>query len=101
MPRRKEVDGELQILKALKDGSPKSMRELEKITGLNWNAIYYWLRNQDNKNNLVVRGCVEEIRVVDETSNRAQDMFKYRITEYGLRVCLPSAKAKKQPSNNI
>jgi len=94
--RRKGVSGERLILEALKDGKPKSIRELEKLTGLNWNAIYHWLRNKENQNNLVLRGCVEEIRVVGETLNIPQDMYKYKITEYGLKVCLPQAKAKKE-----
>jgi len=87
MGRTKGVDGSQLILKTLAKG-PKTIRQLQKETGLNWSSIYYWLRDKKNQYNLVLRGCVKEERIVDETSNRAQDMFRYRITDYGLRVCL-------------
>ena len=92
MPKVEGVNGKLRILQALAEKGELSIRDLERETGLNWNAIYYWLRNRDNDENLVVKGCVEEVRVVDETLNRAQDMYKYRITEFGLKVCLPFAR---------
>ena len=100
MPRREGVDGRKLILECLKDGKPRSIRELEKETGLRWNAIYYWLRNKENPENLVLKGCVEEIRVVDKTLNVAQDMYKYKITEYGLKYCLGTNPNKNNEKDN-
>lgn len=92
MPREEGKDGKFLILNALKDGNPKSIRELMNETGLHWNALWYWLRNEKNRENLVAKGCVREIRVVDETLNRAQDMYRYQITDFGLKFCLPKAE---------
>lgn len=89
--RRRGLEGEMAILSALLDG-PKTMRQLQKETGLEWNAIYYWLRNTSNTKNLVLRGCVVESRIVGETSNRAQDMYKYSLSEYGRTHCLKNRK---------
>jgi len=89
MPRRSGLDGKESILKVLAESNrPMSIRELQRETGLNWNAIWYWLRNRENKNNLVKQGCVVEIRKKDYTLNKAQDEYVYALSEFGKRYCL-------------
>ncbi len=93
MPRRKDVNGYEVILKTLLESDkPLSIRELQAKTGLEWNAIWYWLRNKDNKNNLVVKGCVVEIRNKDYTLNRAQDEYVYALSEFGKLYCIKKEK---------
>jgi len=93
MPRRKDVNGYEAILKALAESDkPLSIRELQAKTGLEWNAIWYWLRNRENKNNLVAKGCVVEIRKKDYTLNIAQDEYIYALSEFGKIYCIKKEK---------
>jgi len=73
MPRLNRLA--IKILEAVKE-KPKSMRELQKELGVNWNAIRYHLKIKED--NLVREGCLSEIRNVGETTNRAQDMYLYK-----------------------
>lgn len=80
MGRKKGFRGDEAILLALYEaGKELSREEVMERTGLNWTAVRYWLGDPENPNNLVARGCVEEVRVVDKTLNRAQVMYKYRL----------------------
>jgi len=80
------VDVEKDILLTLQEEGPMTMRELQRKLGRYWNAVHYHLRAK--KDNLVARGCVVEERIVGETSNRAQSMFKYRINPEMIDECL-------------
>ena len=89
MPRIKGVNGRVEILKALAEADrPLSIREIQERTGRNWNAIWYWLRDGENKNNLVKTGCVVELRKKDYTTNRAQDEYVYALSKYGRKYCI-------------
>jgi len=97
MPRRSGVDGRELILKALiESDKPLSIRELQKLTGLEWNAIWYWLRNRNNDNNLVKNGCVVEIRNKDYTLNRAQDEYIYALSKFGKIYCINQKNDKEE-----
>ena len=90
MGRRKGFRGDLEILKLLaREGRPMSMKEISEKLGLNKNAVWYWLGDPRNEDNLVSRGCVVKIRKKDYTLNRAQDMYLFEISEYGRKNCLP------------
>ncbi|RLI84691.1 hypothetical protein DRP07_00270 [Archaeoglobales archaeon] len=77
------VEGD--ILELLSDGKPRSMRQIQRELGRQWYTVYYHLKEKEK--NLIARGCVEEERVVAPTENRAQDMYRYRITQKGLEGC--------------
>jgi len=94
MGRKRGVRGDLLILEALEKHGRLTMRQLQEVTGLYWNAIWNWLRNPDNKNNLVATGCVREVRRVDKTSRFAQDEYEYELTEFGKKFCIPVIKSK-------
>jgi len=88
--RKKDFDAKVVILNALaRSERPMTMRELQRETGLSWGIIWYWLRDKENDGNLVLKGCVEEEKIVGEVKNIPQDMFRYRLTEFGRKYCLP------------
>jgi len=57
---------------------PKSIRRIQSEINREWFSLYRMLRDKTNPRNLVRRGCVEEVRIVDKTLNVAQDMYAYK-----------------------
>ncbi|MCF6194761.1 MAG: hypothetical protein L3J46_10570 [Kangiellaceae bacterium] len=93
MGRKEGFNGAEKILEILANADrPLSMREIQRMAGVNWNTVWYWLRDQKNKRNLVVNGCVVEMRKKDYTLNKAQDQFVYALSKFGRKFCLQNAK---------
>jgi predicted transcriptional regulator len=76
MSRIKDTDVERDILLLLSDGKARSMRQIQRELGREWNAIYYHLRGKEN--NLVARRCVEEEKTYGELSRFAQDEYIFK-----------------------
>jgi len=74
MPRPNRVSR--QILEIIKDGKPRSMRELQHEIGVNWNAVHYNIL--DSEKSLLKRGCVEKVKTHGELKHFAQDEYVYK-----------------------
>jgi len=86
MPRLKGVNVEKEILNLLKDGKPRSMRQIQRELGREWNAVWYHLKGKDN--NLIRRGCIIPEKTTGELKHTAQDEYVYRLNKEKFEECM-------------
>ena len=82
MGRKNLLEG--LIVEALRDGKPKTLREIQKETGIKyWNTIYYNLITKENS--LVSRGCVEVVEDYPEAKEFEGNLErKFRLNDINL-----------------